>query len=223
MKKTLFTLLTILCTAGFLSAQDVSMSKASISKTERPVIQASYTMPSSIVSDALSEKLKESNIKGSGDKVKGGFRVYKGVSIDEISDEKLDVYTKVSGKKNNSTLYMAVSRGYDNFVSTETDPELAQKTMAYIKSMMKNVNVALLKQDIVNQAKVVNSVTKTQKSEDKSGSKLRSQQKSLENDLKSNKAAQEKNDKLQEKANSKVKEEEAKLSELKSKLEMMVK
>jgi len=222
MKKTILTFLGIMACVVMSWAQEISVGTASIAKVNRPCIIAGYTMPSSIVSEALANKLKQSDIK-KGSKVKGGFRVYRGVSIPSISDDKLDLYTKVSGKKENSTLYMSVSRGYDNFVSPEGDAETMEKVKSYVQSMLSNVNVALIKTDIAAQAKALSKAEKTQKSVLKKGESLESDKKSLESKLATNKKDLETNVKDKANADAKVKEEEATLSELKAKLQMMLK
>jgi len=222
MKKLIFTIIAFFACASIVMAQDISVGTASIAKVDRPCVLAAYNMPSEIVSDALANKLKESSIS-KGSKVKGGFRVYKGVSIPSISDDKIDVYTRVSGKKDNSTLSMAVSRGYDNFMTPENDAEAVENIKAYVKSMMSNVDIAKLKIDIASQAKVLNKAEKEQKSVVKKGEGLVSDMKSLESKLESNKKDQKANLKNQEEAASKVKAEEATLSELKSKLESLIK
>jgi hypothetical protein len=222
MKKIILTSLSILACVAMSWAQEISVGTASIAKVDRPCIIAAYTMPSDIVSEALADKLKQSNIK-KGSKVKGGFRVFKGVSIPSISDDKLDLYTRVTGKKENSTLYMAVSRGYDNFISPEGDAETLEKAKAFVQSMLSNVNVALIKTDIAAQAKVLSKAEKIQKTKSKKGESLKSEMKSLESKLEANKKNQEANVKDQEAADAKVKEEAATLSELKAKLEMMIK
>lgn len=222
MKKTILTLLVILFGSTIAWAQDISVGTASINKVSRPCVVAVYDMSSDLVSEALSDKLKKSKIS-KGSRAKGGFRVYKGVSIPEISDDKIDLYTKVSGKKDNSTLYLAVSRGYDNFVSPETDPEMMKKINAYVKSMMNNVNIAKLKADISEQAKVVKATDKAKESTEKAGSRLVSELKSLENKIEDNKKAQEENKKELAEATKKLAEEEAKLKAIKDKLEQLVK
>lgn len=222
MKKALLTLLIILTAATFSWAQEISIGTVSINKASRPSIVAAYNMPSDIVRSALTDKLKKSSIS-KGSKAKGGFRAYKGVSIPSISADKIDVYTKVSGKKDRSTLYFAVSRGYDNFITPETDPEMVKNATAYVKSMMANVNIAKLKADIAAQAKVVKSANKAKVGKEKAGSRLQSDQKSLESKLADNKKAQEKNKSEQEAAVKKLAEEEAELNAIKAKLEELVK
>ncbi len=222
MKKLLFTILALVLCVSVAFAQEISIGSASISKVERPCILAGYTMPAEIVTDALAAKLKKSSIT-KGSKAKGGFRVYKGVSIPEISDDKIDVYTRVSGKKNTSVLYMAISRGYDNFMTPDKDAETMEKVKGYIQGMMSNVNIAKIKVDIAEQAKMVNKAEKAEKAKVKKGESLVSDMKSLESKLESNKKDQEANKKDIEEAANKVKAESAMLSELKSKLEMMLK
>ena len=222
MKKTIFTIFSLLLSTGLILAQDISVGTASIAKVNRPCIIAGYTMPSDIIRDALADKLKKSKIS-KGSKVRGGFRVYKGVSIPEISDDKIDVYTRITGKKDKSTLYVAVSLGYDNFVSPETDSQMVEKVKAYIRSMMSNVNIAKIKIDIAAQAKVLNKADKAERGIVKKGENLVSNMKSLESKLEQNKKDQEANKKDQEEAAQKLKGEQAMLEELKTKLESMLK
>jgi len=53
------------------------------------------------------------------------FYVFNNVQLPELNNEKLDMYFKVakatSGDKEQSTVYLMVSKGYDNFVSPQTD------------------------------------------------------------------------------------------------------
>jgi hypothetical protein len=222
MKKIITTISCLLLSAGFLMAQQLTVGAASIAKVERPAVIASYNMPAEIVKDALADKLKRSSIS-KGSKVKGGFRAYRGVNIPEISDDKIDVYTRVTGKKNTSTLSFAVSRGYDNFVSPENDAETMEKMKTYVAGMVNNVNIAKIKTDIASQAKVLNKAEKAESTAVKKGKSLESEMKSLESKLEANKKAQESNTKTQAEAAEKVKAEKAMLEELKSKLEMMLK
>jgi len=53
------------------------------------------------------------------------FYVFDNVQLPELNNQKLDMYFKVakatSGDKEQSTVYLMVSKGYDNFVSPQTD------------------------------------------------------------------------------------------------------
>lgn len=222
MKKIIFTILSVLIATSAILAQDISVGKASINKTDRPVVMAKYTMPAAIVMSALKAKLKEDKISKSG-KAKGGFRVYKGVSVPALSDDMLDIYTKVSGKKENSTLYMAVSRGYDNFVSADSDSAMMGKIKSYVKGLVGNINIEKIKIDIAAQAKVVKKADNAKASAEKTGKKLISEQKDLEKRIASNKSKQEDNKKAQASTAKKLQEEDAVLSELKAKMQMMLK
>lgn len=216
------TTLILMFSLSALFAQEIAVGTASISKADRTCVIASYTMPADIIRDALSDKLKKAKI-GKGSKVKGGFRVYKGVNLPEIAEDKVDLYTKVSGKRDKSTLYVAVSRGYDNFITPETDAEDMEKIKVYVQSMIENVNIAKIKVDIASQAKVVKKAEDNKKSKLKTGENLVSDQKNLEAKLARNKNDQAENKKDVEQASQKLQEEEAQMSELKSKLQMMLK
>lgn len=54
-----------------------------------------------------------------------GFYVFTGVQLPELANQKLDLYFKVDpldgGNSLNSSISLLVSKGYDNFISPETD------------------------------------------------------------------------------------------------------
>ncbi len=222
MKLTFLILILFLASTTIGRSQEISQAMVKIAKVERNCIKADYPYSTDVISDALSDKIKSAGL-GKGSKVKGGFRVYKGVNIPEISEDKIDLYTCVACKNESSTLYVAVSKGYDNFVTAETDPEMLDKAIAYVNSMESNVNIAKLKVDIADQAKVVNKMEKEKETNSRNGNKLKNEQENLEDKLTANKKDQEKNKKDLNEAEENLQQEISKLNDLKSTLEMMVK
>lgn len=131
----LFFFLSLTCT---INAQTASEAKFSIKKTEQPAFYIELNYPPDVVEDALKKHLKESaGTKGSESK---DIRAYKGVTLSQISSDKLDIYTSVERKskkeKDKSIVYMLVSKGNDVFISSATDAELAQKTKDFLNSFM---------------------------------------------------------------------------------------
>lgn len=222
MKKIFTTVAALLISVGFLTAQEISVAKASIAKVERTCVVGKYAMSTDVIEEALADKLKQSGLS-KGSRVKGGFRVYQGVSIPEISSDKIDLYTSVEGKKTKATVYIIASRGYDNFFTPAIDSAEINAIKAYLQSMLINVNIAQIKVDIADQAKVVKDADKANESAIKTGKNLIEEQKSLENKIVENKKSQEANVTAQQEAAEKLKAQEASLSELKSKLQMMLK
>lgn len=87
------------------------------------------------VSNSIEDYLKNTfGVKSASSK---GYRVFKGVSWPEVSSEKLDVYYKVDGRKSKSTVTMLVSKGYDNFISNQSDAQAA----AGLKNFLSGLSV----------------------------------------------------------------------------------
>jgi hypothetical protein len=84
-----------------------------------------------------------------------GFYVFSNVAMSSLSSLKLDMYFKVVQKnneeKNNSTLYMLISKGNDNFVSPENDPALWDSTKVFLNSFVEKTTAYSLEQDITAQ------------------------------------------------------------------------
>jgi len=119
-----------------------------------------------------------------------GFYVFNSVSLNTISELKLDIYFKVVQKnndeKNNSTLYMMISKGNENFVSPENDPALWDSSMAFLNSFTAQTTAYSLEQNISSQENMVkdeqDKLTNLQKDEKDLANKI----KQYEDDLMSN-------------------------------------
>lgn len=194
-----------------LQAQNATEGKISLLKADQPCVQADYNVSEDLLEEVISDKLAQYKIK-KGDKVKGGFRVYKGVSIAEISDDKIDLYVVTSGKNNNSKASILVSKGYDNFVSSASEPDMVEKMKTFLNSLNTPTLVAQIKYDIKKQEEVVDKTEKTEKSLIKDGQDLEKELKRIQEKIEQNK-------KDVENAKNNVTGEKATLSELKSKLE----
>ncbi len=214
--KNIITILLLSIVATFnLQAQDAQESTISILKVDQPCVTANYDVSSDILSTAWAAELAKYGIK-KGSKVKGGFRKYSGVNIPSISADKIDIYSKISGKKANSTLVVLVSKGYDNFVNNEKYPEMVAATKKMMNELVNGTAVAKLQVNIEKQEKVVAKAEKTEKSVIKTGESLADDMKRLEKKIADNKTAQEN-------AMKALKEEQANLAGLKEKLGLMTK
>lgn len=109
-----------------------------IDNANRNAVTITIDQPDNITGDALRQRLEHSGLK---DKPKNGVMSFKGVTLSEISAEKLDIYTKVEkGPNNSSVVYMAVSRGYNNFTSSATDSAITQNVKNFLQSFVKDAN-----------------------------------------------------------------------------------
>ncbi|MBL7711046.1 MAG: hypothetical protein JNL13_01210 [Chitinophagaceae bacterium] len=112
------------------NAKEVSIELAGI---QQPGFQGDYKHPSKLVTATLEDELKKAGIT-KGKKYKG-FKKYEGVNFPALSDNKVDVYTKVKGKKNTAYVQMLVSTGYDNFINMQKDAALATKSINFLNKL----------------------------------------------------------------------------------------
>jgi len=84
-----------------------------------------------------------------------GFYVFNNVVLPSVSNQKLDMYFKVVQKnqeeKNNSTVYLLVSSGNENFVSPDGDTTLWNSSQIFLNSFVDKTTAYSLEQHIKNQ------------------------------------------------------------------------
>jgi hypothetical protein len=148
-KKILLTTLIMFSTV-IIFGQSVPASTM-IEKENRNAVMIEIKQPVDITTGALQQKLQRA---GLNEKVKNGVAIYKGVVLSEISKDKIDVYTKVeSGPNNTSLVYMAVSKGYNNFTSSDADTVITQNVEAFLNSFVKDADNHSADVGISNQIK----------------------------------------------------------------------
>jgi len=96
-----------------------------------------------------------------------GFYVFNNVVLPSVSNQKLDMYFKVVQKnqeeKNNSTVYLLVSSGNENFVSPGGDTTLWNSSKMFLNSFVDKTTAYSLEQHIKDQE------NKVKESQDKLG------------------------------------------------------
>lgn len=129
-----------------------------IDKENRSAVMITIDQTEKITGDALQQRLERSGLK---DRARNGVLRYKGVTLSEISMEKVDIYTKVErGPNNSSVVYMAVSRGYNNFTNNTADSAITQNVKTFLQSFVKDANSHAADVGISNQ---INDVIKDEK------------------------------------------------------------
>lgn len=140
------------------------------------------------VATSLSEYFKKTfDSKSNSSK---GYTLYKGVSWPEVSTDKLDVYYKVENKKGNNKVTMLVSKGYDNFISSVTDPQMAEAVKNFMNTIeqkavvVSNANAVLAAQKAVEEAqkeyeKSIKTDEEYRKDKEKLEKKIAEQQKTI--------------------------------------------
>ncbi len=125
-----------------------------IEKTNRDAVMITINQPVKVTIEALQEKLLRA---GLNERVRRGAASYKGVMLSEISKDKIDLYTKVeAGPNNTSSVYMAVSKGYNNFTNAGADSVLTEKIMTFLNSFVKDADNHFADLDISQQMSDVN-------------------------------------------------------------------
>lgn len=163
MKKQLLTLLVASMGLNAMSQSIAKVNSAEINKMSRPCITADYGMSFETIEGALKKKFSDLNLK-SPDKTKDGYRVYKGVAIPEITTDKIDLYYRVENRKPNTTIYMLLSRGYDNFMVPEKDSMVYANTIQFLDKFVKDATIFSLNEQIVNQEREIKEADKNIKS-----------------------------------------------------------
>lgn len=137
MKKTLFTFMICLSISSYLFAQNAQTTNVEFNNKSQTAVSADFEMPGNIAEGAIKKRMKDDKIKGGSSK--DGFISYQEVVMQSIRPEKIDVYFKVEDKKTSSTVNMLVSKGYENFVSKESDPEIIEKMIGFMTTFKKDV------------------------------------------------------------------------------------
>ncbi|WP_276484178.1 hypothetical protein [Paraflavitalea pollutisoli] len=131
----------LLAVAGFsaLSGKaQTTETSVMIDKENRHAVMMPVDQPEKETREALRLRLKQSGLQ---ERMSGNVARYKGVVLSEISQEKVDIYTKVvPGPNNTSVVYMAVSRGYNNFTNSQSDSGLNGHVKAFLQSFIGDAN-----------------------------------------------------------------------------------
>jgi len=88
-----------------------------------------------------------------------GFYVFNNVVLPSLSNQKLDMYFKVVQKnneeKNNSTVYLLISTGNENFASPNGDTTLWNSSEAFFNSFVEKTTAFSLEASITSQENTV--------------------------------------------------------------------
>ena len=88
-----------------------------------------------------------------------GFYVFTNVTLPQVSEQKLDMYFKVVPKNkeeiNNSTLYLLVSNGNENFISPDADSSLWNSSKMFFNGFVERAEAFSLEGDITTQENAV--------------------------------------------------------------------
>jgi hypothetical protein len=218
-----FILLFVFLFAALLNASSqASFTTITINKNLQPGLVLQLPNNTDVAEGTILQKLKET---GYSPETKGklfwkknkldGFYVFNGVELSALNKQKLDMYFKVEQKsksqKDQSTIYLLVSKGYDNFISPESDTATFAAATEFLNGFVSETASYRLNMDIENQEKVVKSAEKKLTNLQDDDKNLVKKIEELQADLRNKKTDQV----LQEKE---IENQKIKLQELKAKV-----
>lgn len=166
-----FLLIAFLITGIITASPQATFTTITIKKNLQPGLILQLPNNTDVAEGTILQKLKET---GYSPETKGklfwkknkidGFYVFEGIQLPAIHNLKLDMYFKVDPKnrteKNQSTIYLLVSKGYDNFISPDADSTTFIAATDFLNSFVAETAIYRLNLDIEEQAKVVKSAEK---------------------------------------------------------------
>jgi hypothetical protein len=190
-------------------------------KTTKPALMLLLPYTEEITEGAIVQKLKEI---GYNPETKGalfwkkntidGYYVFKSVSLRDLSNQVVDLYFKVDQKsrkeKNQSYIYMMVSKGDEQFISSETEPLIYSASSNFLNRFVEQGAAYKMDVDIQNQDETVQAAQKKYNKLHDDEISLMKKIKDLEEDLRVNRQQQENQVKL-------IEVEKKKLEELRAK------
>lgn len=163
-------LLVMLFAGGLATYSQATSTTITMNKKVQPALVLDLPNNTDIAEGTILQKLKET---GYSPETKGklfwkknkldGFYVFNGIVLPALNNQKLDMYFKVQSKnkqRDQSTIYLLVSKGYDNFVSPETDTATFAAATAFLNRFVEGTAGYSLNLDIEEQAKVVKNAEK---------------------------------------------------------------
>lgn len=164
-------LFVFLFTVSITASSQAVFTTITIKKKLQPGLVLQLPNNTDVAEGTILQKLKET---GYSPETKGklfwkknkldGFYVFEGIALPALNNLKLDMYFKIEPKnkteKDQSTIYMLVSKGYDNFISPEADSAIFVAATDFLNGFVASTASYRLKPDIEEQEKVVKSAEK---------------------------------------------------------------
>lgn len=116
-------------------AQGVTITEGStkMGKKKMWTFSATYRYDKASTAIVMQQNMESAGLKHP--KTKKGVKMYKGVVWNSMSPNKGDYYYKVKSKKGRTMVFITASKGYDNYVTTENDAQMASKISNYLRNL----------------------------------------------------------------------------------------
>ncbi len=143
-------LFSFLCTALFTIASFAQARSAFIKfkDAQRPSVVYEFAFPEKTVEKAVDDKMEKLGYKGKQSK---GFVVYNGVTLSELGNQPLDMYFKFDGRRENTTVYLMLSKGNENFISESDDASTIDNAKSFMQTLIPGIEAYDLEQQIAKQ------------------------------------------------------------------------
>jgi hypothetical protein len=172
------TALTVFSPFSTTLAQNARPTEVSFMKGKQLGLVADYDFHPGTVEAALKERLEKAGLSNRSSTK--GFISYKGITWPEIGPDKMDVYTRVDGKGEKSTVTLLVSKGYNNFISEATDEQTVMRLKMFLNDFLVDATAYNLRLAIKRQEEVVQLAERDMRDKAKSGEDLAQEMKRLQ-------------------------------------------
>jgi hypothetical protein len=183
---TLLLVFAVFLTPCCLNAQGAHDANIRFGKVDRSGLIAEYPFSKGITENALRARLEQAGLgKPKSDK---GFMSFQAVKWAGLSETQFDVYAKVDAGKGDklSTVILLVSKGYDNYVSAASDPDISAQLKTFLNSLLPDIRAQQLLADIDVQEDLVRRAEKEYKDADDDGNKLSRERERLDKQISEN-------------------------------------
>jgi hypothetical protein len=188
--KQIFTLILSIgfCTAVMAQAHTETVK---YQKIDRQAVVNDIPFSEKTIREAIENKMGQLGYKGKESK---GFVVYQGVKMAELGKEAYDLYFMADKKsrrdKDNSTLTLMISKGFDAFVADSSDVALISNAKEYLNNIKAMVGAYDLEQQIIAQEDAIKKADKKYNNTVEDGISLEKKRKNIEKDIEDNKKDQ---------------------------------
>ncbi len=146
----------LLVTGWQVAAAQAEATTVDFQDAKRPAFTTDYDYPADLVTEAIREHLRSEGVRAS---VRKGVISSMGVTYPALQSSVIDLYFMVKEKgrkgRGGSTVYMLLSRGRDNFISADGDPETGHRAVVYLVNLRRDIETYALRQQIEDVKKSV--------------------------------------------------------------------
>ena len=154
--------LIVLLTGTIVAFAQSTTTSVEFRKELRPALMLALTFNPKTAEQTILSELKETGYKPAKSggflnkkNKEEGYYKFSGVELPELANQKLDLYFKVdpmdADSNHRSSITLLVSKGYDNFISRETDSATFSASENFLNGFVQNTNVYNINQKLDEQ------------------------------------------------------------------------